>query len=385
MAKADYYDLLGVSKNDDASAIKKAYRKLAIKFHPDKNPDDAGAEDKFKEIGEAYEVLSDEDKRAAYDRYGHAAFEGGMGGGGGGGFHDASDIFSQVFGGAFGGGGGFEDFFGGGGGRRGGGRHRSSKRPGSDLRYDLEISLEEAAVGVEKELEIEKEATCGGCNGKGSQSEAGAKSCTTCGGRGAVTRQTGIFVQQTTCPECRGAGEVIKDPCSECNGQGTSTESARIKIRIPAGVDTGVRLRSSGNGDAGSRGGPAGDLYVFINVDEHDVFEREAENLFCEVPVPFGTAALGGELKVPTLEGQSSIKIPAGTQGNTVFRLRGKGIKDLSSGYKGDLHVEVKVEVPTKLNADQKEKLLEFTESIGEKNSPMQEGFFEKAKKFFEF
>ncbi len=387
MSKADYYDLLGVSKGDDAAAIKKAYRKLAIKFHPDKNPDDAAAEDKFKEIGEAYEVLSDEDKRAAYDRYGHAAFEGGMGGrGGGGGFHDASDIFSQVFGGAFGGGGGgFEDFFGGGGGRRGGGRRRSSTRPGSDLRYDLEISLEEAADGVEKELEIEKEASCGSCNGKGSQKDSGAKQCTTCAGQGAVTRQAGIFVQQTTCPECRGAGEVIKDPCKDCKGEGTTQETSRIKIRIPAGVDSGTRLRSSGNGDAGSRGGAAGDLYVFIHVKDHAVFEREGENLFCEIPMPFGVAALGGELKIPTLEGQSSIKIPAGTQGSTVFRLRGKGIKDLSSGYKGDLHVEVKVEVPTKLNAEQKEKLTEFTESIGEKNSPMQEGFFEKAKSFFDF
>ncbi len=385
MAKADYYELLGVSRDADASVIKKAYRKLAIKFHPDKNPDDAAAEEKFKEIGEAYEVLSNEDKKAAYDRYGHAAFEGGMGGGGGGGgFHDASDIFSQVFGGAFGGGGGFEDFFGGGG--RGRGRARaSSKRPGSDLRYDLEIKLEEAAVGVEKELEIEKEATCSGCSGKGSKSSAGAKSCTTCGGRGAVTRQAGIFVQQTTCPECKGAGEVIADPCGECKGQGTSQETSRIKIRIPAGVDSGTRLRSSGNGDAGFRGGPAGDLYVFIHIKDHEIFEREGENLFCEVPMPFGIAALGGELKVPTLEGKSSIKIPAGTQGGTVFRLRGKGVKDLSSGYKGDLHVEVKVEVPTKLNSDQKEKLGEFTDSIGEKNSPMQESFFQKAKKFFDF
>lgn len=380
--KQDYYDLLGVSRDADASTIKKAYRKLAIKYHPDKNPDDASAEAKFKEIGEAYEVLSDEDRRAAYDRYGHAAFDGGMGGGGGGfgGFHDASDIFSQVFGGAFGG--GFEEFFGGGGRRRGG---ASAKRPGSDLRYDLEITLEEAAEGVEKELEIEKESTCGGCGGKGSQSSAGAKPCTTCGGRGAVTRQAGIFVQQTTCPECRGAGEVISDPCKDCNGTGTTTDTARIKIRIPAGVDSGTRLRSSGNGDAGFRGGPAGDLYVFIHIKQHDIFEREAENLYCEVPVPFDVAALGGELKVPTLEGESSIKVPAGTQSGTIFRLRNKGIKDLSSGYKGDLHVEVQVEVPTKLNSEQKEKLQAFADSIGSKNSPRQESFFQKVKKCFDF
>ena len=389
MAKADYYELLGVANDADASTIKKAYRKLAIKFHPDKNPDDAAAEEKFKEIGEAYEILSNEDKRAAYDRYGHAAFEGGMGGGGGGGgFHDASDIFSQVFGGAFGGGGGgggFEDFFGGGGGRGRGRGRASSKRPGSDLRYDLEISLEEAAEGVEKELEIEKEATCGTCSGKGSKGSGGAKTCATCRGQGAVARQSGIFVQQTTCPDCRGAGEVISDPCADCNGNGTSAESTRIKIRIPAGVDSGTRLRSSGNGDAGFRGGPSGDLYVFIHIKAHEVFERESENLYCEVPMPFGIAALGGELKVPTLEGKSSIKIPAGTQGGTVFRLRGKGVKDLSSGYKGDLHVEVKVEVPTKLNSEQKEKLAGFTESIGEKNSPIQESFLDKAKKFFDF
>lgn len=376
MAKEDYYDLLGVSRDADAATIKKAYRKLAIKYHPDKNPDDTVAEEKFKQIGEAYEVLSDEDKRAAYDRYGHDAFEGGMGGGRGG-FHDASDIFSQVFGGAFGG--GFEDLFGGGGRRRG----RSVRQPGSDLRYDLQISLEEAAKGVEKELEIEREGTCSSCGGKGSKSDSGVKVCTTCGGRGVVARQAGIFVQQTTCPECRGTGEVIKDPCGECRGTGTSAETKRIKIRIPAGVETGTRLRSTGNGDAGQRGGGNGDLYVFIIVKEHDIFKRSGETLFCEVPVPFSVATLGGELKVPTLEGKASIKIPAGTQGGTVFRLRGKGMQSLHGG-KGDLHVELKVEVPTKLDAKQKEKLQEFAESIGEKNSPMQESFFDKAKRFFD-
>lgn len=382
--KKDYYELLGVARDAEASVIKKAYRKLAIKFHPDKNPDDAQAEAKFKEIGEAYEVLSNEDKRAAYDRYGHSAFDGGMGGGGGGGgFHDASDIFSQVFGGAFGGGGGgFEDFFGGGGGGRS--RRRSAAQPGSDLRYDLDITLEEAAAGCEKELEIEKEATCGTCSGKGSKSGTGAKTCSTCGGAGAVTRQAGIFVQQTTCPECQGAGQVISDPCNDCSGHGRKEEVARIKIRIPAGVDRGTRLRSSGNGDAGLRGGPAGDLYVFIDIKQHEMFEREGADLHCEIPVPFSVATLGGELEVPTLEGKASIKIPSGTQGGTTFRLRSRGIKDLSYGSKGDLHVTVHVEVPTKLNSDQKEKLKDFSASIGEKNSPMQESFFAKAKKFFE-
>lgn len=383
--KRDYYDVLGVSKDATGSELKKAYRKLALKFHPDKNPDDKEAEEKFKELGEAYEALSDDDKRAAYDRYGHAAFENGGGGGGGfggGGFHDASDIFSQVFGGAFGGGGGgFEDLFGGGGGRRR--RNPSGRQPGSDLRYDLEISLEEAAVGIQKELEIEKLEACDTCNSSGSKSGNGKNTCATCGGQGAVTRQAGIFIQQSECPTCHGAGQTISDPCSDCRGEGRKTETTRIKINIPAGVDDGTRLRSTGNGDAGMRGGQPGDLYVFLHIKKHEIFEREEDDLFCEVPMPFSTAALGGELEVPTLEGKSSIKIPAGTQGGTTFRLRNRGIKDLRTGGKGDLHVEVQVEVPTKLNGEQKEKLVEFSESIGVKNNPMQESFFEKAKKFF--
>lgn len=384
MTKRDYYEILGVSKDATASELKKAYRKLAIKFHPDKNPDDKEAEEKFKELGEAYEALSDDDKRAAYDRYGHAAFEnggGGRGGFGGGGFHDASDIFSQVFGGAFGGGGGgFEDLFGGGGRRR----NPSGRQPGSDLRYDLEITLEEAAEGIQKELEIEKLEACDTCSSTGSKTGSGGrKTCSTCGGQGAVTQQRGIFIQQTECPACNGAGQTISDPCSDCRGEGRKNETTRIKINIPAGVDDGTRLRSTGNGDAGLRGGQPGDLYVFLHIKRHDVFEREGDDLFCEVPMPFSTAALGGELEVPTLEGKSSIKIPAGTQGGTTFRLRNRGIKDLRTGGKGDLHVEVHVEVPTKLNGTQKEKLTEFSESIGVKNNPMQESFLEKAKKFF--
>lgn len=380
MAKTDFYELLGVSKSATAAEIKKAYRKMAVKYHPDKNPDDATAEEKFKEIGQAYEVLSDEQKRAAYDRYGHAAFENG-GGGGGGGFHDASDIFSQVFGGAFGG--GFEDFFGGGG---GGGRSRGGPRPqkGSDLRYDLEITLEDAAKGVEKELEIERLANCKTCDGSGSKDGSGRTTCSTCGGRGAVTRQSGIFVQQTSCPTCGGEGEVVKDPCSSCGGDGRTQQPNRIKLRIPAGVDDGMRLRSSGNGDKGLRGGPTGDLYVFIHVRAHDVFEREEDDLFCKVPLSFAKAALGGELKVPTLDGKSSIKIPAGTQGGTIFRLRGKGVPEVGSSTRGDLHIEVQVEVPTKLDSTQKEKLQAFSESIGEKNSPISEGFFDRAKRFFD-
>jgi molecular chaperone DnaJ len=383
-AQRDYYEVLGVARDATADEIKKAYRKLAMKWHPDRNPGDHSAEEKFKELGEAYEVLSDADKRAAYNRFGHAAFQaGGTGGGGGfggGGFHDPMDLFSQVFGNAFGG--GFEDFFGGG--RR---QQRSGKQRGSDLRYDLEISLEEAAFGSEKELSIERFVPCGACSGsdsKGSGGSGGSKTCSTCGGRGVVARQAGIFIQQSTCPECRGAGEVVSDPCGTCRGEGREQKETRIKIRIPAGVEHGTRLRSSGNGDAGVRGGAAGDLYVFLHVREHDVFDRDGNDLQCEVPLPFSVAALGGELKVPTLDGHSSIRIPAGTQGGTVFRLRDRGIKDLSSGRKGDLHVKVQVEVPTRLNAEQQAKLRAFSESIGDQNSPMHESFLEKAKRFFD-
>jgi molecular chaperone DnaJ len=381
--KRDYYEVLGVAKNATADEIKKAYRKLAMKFHPDKNPGDKAAEDKFKELGEAYEALSNDEKRAAYDRYGHAAFTGASGGGSGGGFHDPMDIFRQMFEGAFGGGGGgggagFEDFFG------GGGQRKSSKQRGSDLRYDLQMTLEEAAKGTEKELLIEREVACEKCSSTGSKSGGGVKKCATCGGRGVITRSAGIFVQQSECPTCHGTGDVISDPCDACHGDGRVTKESSIKLRIPAGVDTGNRLRSSGNGDAGLRGGPSGDLHVFLHIKKHDVFEREGDDLQCEVPISFATAALGGEVKVPTLEGHTSIKIPVGTQAGTVLRLREKGMPRLNGGRHGDLHVNVQVEIPTKLNKEQQEKLRAFEASIGQSNSPMEESFFAKAKRFFD-
>lgn len=384
MTITDYYEVLGVTRSADGSTIKKAYRKMAVQYHPDKNPDDTEAEERFKELGAAYEVLSDEDKRAAYDRYGHDAYvRQGSGGGGGRSKGDPFDIFNQFFGGAQGGGGGgsiFEEFFGGGGGR---GRDRSGKQRGSDLRYDLQITLEEAAKGVEKELELEKNGSCKKCSGKGSTDGSGTKTCNTCGGVGQVISSRGFFQVQQTCPSCQGAGQTVANPCSECNGEGRSISSSRIKIRIPAGIADGSRLRTTGNGEAGVRGGPAGDLYVVTHIKEHDVFEREENDLYCEVPISFAKAALGGELDVPTLDGKSSIKIPPSTQNGTVFRLRNKGVIFLNSERKGDLLVRVQIEVPTKLNAEQREKLEAFSESIGEKNSPIGESFLEKAKRFF--
>lgn len=387
MAKRDYYELLGVSRDATSAEIKKAYRKLAVKFHPDKNPDDPGAEEKFKEIGEAYEVLLDDQKRAAYDRFGHAAFSQGTGpsagaGGFGGGFHDPMDIFREVFGGGGGGGSIFEEIFGQAGGarRRGGGLHR----PGSDLRYDLQITLEEAAFGAEKELELEKFVSCASCKGSGaSGGNRDVKTCPTCGGAGQVVTSRGFFQVQQTCPACGGAGQSISNPCGSCRGEGRVQKASRIKLKIPAGISEGARLRSSGNGDAGIRGGPAGDLYVVIHMRAHEVFERDHEDLYCEVPIPFSLAALGGDLVVPTLEGKASIKVPAGTQTNTAFRLRGKGLTDLSTAKKGDLLVNVQVEVPTRLSKEQIDKLREFADSIGEENSPMRESFIEKAKRFF--
>jgi molecular chaperone DnaJ len=390
-AKRDYYEILGVAKTVSAEELKKAYRKLAVKYHPDKNPGDASAEEKFKELGEAYDVLSDPEKRAAYDRFGHQAFAGagaggrGAGGAGGfgGGFHDPFDIFREVFGSSGGGGGAggiFEQFFGGAGGGR---NDRESRQRGSDLRYDLQITLEEAAKGVDKEIEVTKLDGCGTCGGSGAEAGSKAVTCPQCGGRGQVVSSRGFFQVSQTCPRCRGTGQVVERPCRKCGGEGRTEQTSRIKLRIPAGIEDGSRLRSVKNGEAGVRGGPPGDLYVVIHLKEHTIFEREAENLFCEVPVSFTVAALGGELEVPTLGGRANVKVPAGTQSGTVFKLRGKGMPVLNTSQHGDLLVRAVVEVPTKLNAEQRRKLEEFAGLMGEENTPMHKSFFDKAKGFF--
>ncbi len=378
--KRDYYEILGVGREANEEEVKRSYRKLAVKFHPDKNPGDAGAEEKFKELGEAYDVLMDEQKRAAYDRYGHAAFAQGTAGPAGGGFHDPFDIFREVFGGATGGAGGglFETFFGG-----GGQVDREGRQRGSDLRYDMQITLEEAAFGVEKEIEVRKLDTCGKCNGKGAESGSRAINCPTCSGRGQVISSRGFFQVSQTCPRCRGVGQIIEKPCRACEGEGRIEKASRIKLKIPAGIAEGSRLRSSRNGEAGIRGGAPGDLYVVIHVKEHDIFQREDDNLFCELPISFTLAALGGEVAVPTLEGKANLKIPAGTQGGQMFKLRQKGIINVNGRDRGDLHARVIVEVPTMLNSDQRQKLQEFAELCGEENTPLHKGFFDRARQFF--
>ena len=371
----DYYEVLGVAKDADEAAIKKAYRKLAMKYHPDRNPDDKEAEKKFKEIGEAYEVLSDADKRAAYDRLGHDAFkQGGMGGAGGpggfGGFTDPMDIFAQMFGGM----GGF------GGGRR---RQTDPRRPGSDLRYDIDITLDEAVKGCDKVLEIERLVPCDVCSATGSkEGTKGYKTCTTCQGSGVVTRQSGFFIQQSTCPTCRGIGQIISNPCSKCHGEGRVHKDVQITLHVPAGVDTGTKLRSSGNGDAGLRGGETGDLYVFIEVKPHEFFQREGKDLSYTMPIPFALAAQGGVLSVPTPDGTAKLKLPAGTSGGTIFRVRGKGIPSLKGGARGDLMVEVQVETPTHLNTAQKKALESFTEKLEAENQPESESFLKRAAKY---
>jgi molecular chaperone DnaJ len=374
MAKRDYYEVLGIGRDASDEDIKKAYRKQAVKFHPDKNPGDKAAEEKFKELGEAYEALSDPQKRAAYNQYGHNAFDPRTRAGRGGGFHDPFDIFREVFGG---GGSIFDEFFG------GGRADPNQPQRGNDLRYDLEISFEEAALGCEKQISVTKPDRCSDCEGSGSEPGSKTRTCATCNGRGQVITSRGIFSIAQTCPQCQGAGRVIEKPCKICRGTGRRDHSSNITLRIPAGVDTGARLRSSGNGEAGLRGGPPGDLYVVLHLKAHEIFQRDGDDLLCEVPVSFVQAALGTEVQVPTLSEKATIKIPAGTQPGTMFRLRGKGVKNLQGYGHGDLHVRVNVEVPTHLTHAQKAKLQEFAELCDENVNPISKGFFDKAKSLF--
>jgi molecular chaperone DnaJ len=384
MAKRDYYEVLDVDKSVSPEDLKKAYRKMAVQFHPDRNkaPD---AEEKFKEISEAYDVLKDPDKRAAYDRYGHAAFQGGAGAGRGpsggytgGGFQDPFDLFREVFGG--GGGGIFDEFF-------GGGRGQTSQR-GSDLRYDLEITLPEAAAGCEKDIKFRASISCPKCGGTGAEPGSGTVRCPTCGGRGKVVMQRGFFQIQQTCPTCGGTGRQVEHPCGNCHGEGRVSELKTIRLRIPAGVDTGVKLRSSGNGEAGMQGASAGDLYVFITVKDHEIFERHGDDIACDVPIKFTLAALGGSIEVPTLGGESDaksamLKIPAGTQDGTIFRIRGRGMPNLHGGPKGDQLVKIHIEIPKKLSAGQREKLEAFAIACGDADNPIEENWWAKAKKIF--
>ncbi len=384
--KEDYYELLGVAKGASEEELKKAYRKKAVQFHPDKNPGNKEAEEMFKKVSEAYEVLKDPQKRAAYDQYGHAAFSGPGGGGargpggfggGGGGFHDPFDIFREVFGQGGGGGGGvFDEFFGGGGGGGGAGR-------GSDLRYDLEITLEEAASGVEREISFRRLGACSHCSGSGAEPGSKRTTCPTCRGAGQVTTSRGFFHVRQVCPTCHGSGARFERVCAKCDGEGRVQETTKIKVRIPAGVDTGSKLRSAGNGEAGVSGGSAGDLYIVVHVKEHEVFERQGDDLFTEIPIKFTLATLGGTIQVPTLQGKATLKLPAGTQSGTTFRLKGRGMPHLLGGAHGDQLIRVHVEVPTSLNSEQRKKLEDFAQACGDADEPVSRSFFEKAKKFF--
>src|SRR5687767_5527189 len=374
MAKRDYYEVLGVERGAGGEDIKKAYRKLAVKFHPDKNPGDKTAEEKFKEIGEAYEVLSDPQKRAAYEQYGHGAFDPRSRGfrPGAGGFHDPFEVFREVFGGGGGGGASiFDDLFG------GGRADPTGPQRGADLRYDMQITFEEAVMGVEKEVALTKLEQCENCHGSGGEAGSGRRTCPTCNGRGQVIMSRGIFSIAQTCGRCEGTGQIIEKPCKSCNGAGRKERPGKIRLKVPGGVDTGARLRSVGNGEAGLRGGAPGDLYVVLHVKPHDIFQRDGDDLVCEVPISFVDAALGADVEVPTLAGKAQIRIPAGTQSNTVFRLKGKGVRNVEGYGHGDLHVRVHVEVPTHLNAAQRQKLHEFAELCDANVNPVSKRFFE--------
>lgn len=378
MAKRDYYELLGISKTSTKAEIKKGFRKKAMELHPDRNTDNPDAEAAFKDINEAYEVLKDDDKKAAYDRYGHAAFEGGMGGGGHPGFNqgngDFASAFSDVFDDLFG-------SFGGGGGRRGGGQRATR---GSDLRYNLSISLEEAFTGKQQTISVTSSVACDSCEGTGSDNGTEPANCPTCSGIGKVRAQQGFFTVERTCPTCSGRGQIITNPCSDCSGSGRKQRERSLSVNIPAGVETGTRIRLASEGEAGLRSGPSGDLYIFIEVKDHPIFEREGPNLFCRIPVSMATAALGGEIEVPTIDGgKSRVKIPAGSQSGKQMRLKGKGMPALRSSVVGDLFLEMAIETPVNLTSKQKELLREF-ENLSEDNSPESENFFGKVKHFWE-
>ena len=372
MAKRDYYDVLGVSKNASPDELKSAYRKLAVKYHPDKNPGDKVAEDKFKEASEAYGILSDKSKKENYDNFGHAAFE--NGGGGRGGFEGFSGAdFSDIF----------EDFFG----DFGGGSRRNSRRNnnrGSDLRYDLSISLEEAFKGKKQNIQFSTTEKCDTCKGNGSKPGYNPDRCTYCGGNGRVRTNQGFFTVQQTCPQCAGSGEEITNPCNDCNGQGNKQSSKKISVTIPKGVDDGTRIRLAGKGEAGTRGGASGDLYLFVNVESHQVFKRSDVNLFFEFPISIADAALGTTIEIPTIDGgKAKIKIPEGTQSGKQFRLKGKGMPFMRRGDFGDLYVQVKTEVPVSLNKEQKELLEKFRKIENERSNPSIKKFFQKAKDFW--
>lgn len=377
MAKEDFYKLLGVNKNASETEIKKSYRKMAMKYHPDRNKEKPeAAEKKFKQIKEAYEILSDAQKRSAYDQFGHAGVDNSMGGGGPGGYggEGFGDIFGDVFGDIFGGAGG-------------GGRQRSNVQRGADLRYNLELSLEEAVAGTEAKIRVPVLTTCGECSGSGAKKGSSPVTCSTCQGQGQVRMQQGFFSVQQACPTCHGTGQQIKDPCRKCHGQGRVQENKTLSVKVPQGVDTGDRIRLGGEGEAGAHGGPAGDLYVQVQVKDHAIFTRDGANLYCEVPISFPVACLGGELEVPTLGGKVKLKIPVETQTGKLFRLRGKGVKPVRGGSVGDLMCRVQIETPIRLTKEQKKLVETFRESLstgGKHHSPQEHSWVDGVKSFFD-
>lgn len=378
MAKRDYYEVLGISKGAEPDEIKKAFRRKAKELHPDRNSDNPNAESQFKEANEAYDVLKDAEKKAAYDRFGHAAFDGGMGGGprggGGGGQGDFASAFSDVFEDLFG------DFMGGQQGR--GGRQRATR--GSDLRYNLRITLEDAFAGLQQSITVPTSISCDTCSGSGSEGGSEPANCPTCSGIGKVRAQQGFFTVERTCPTCSGAGQIIKNPCKSCGGAGRKEKERQLSVNIPAGVETGTRIRLSGEGEAGLRGGPAGDLYIFIEVQDHPIFQRDNTDLFCRVPVSMATAAIGGEVEVPTIDGgRSRVKVPEGSQSGKQMRLRAKGMPALRGGGAGDMYIELAVETPVNLTSRQRELLKEFA-TMSEENNPQGATFFNKVKKFWD-